>query len=246
MKSKIVKFILPLVFWGALWHFSAIMVNSSFLLPGIKETFRALFDLLCKPFFYRSVALSALRVTIGLLLGCFFGVAMAVLCHKFNLIHHIFSPFITVIRSTPVASFIVVLWVILSGDALSIFIGFIMVMPLIWQSTLNSFDAIDKNLIEVTEVFHFSRIKKFSFLTLPSLRAFLVPAIINSVGLAWKAEIAAEIIAYTKNSIGQGINDAKYNLDTATVFAWTLVIILFSIILESCTKALLRRQKNAY
>ena len=66
---------------------------------------------------------------------------------------------------------------------------------------------------------------------------------LKPAGLAWKAEIAAEIIAYTKKSIGQGINDAKYNMDTPTVFAWTLLIILFSILLELGTKKLLRRFK---
>ena len=70
---------------------------------------------------------------------------------------------------------------------------------------------------------------------------YLIPGIITASGLCWKAEIAAEIIAYTKRSIGQGINDAKYNLDTPTVFAWTLVIILLSVALEKGASMLLRR-----
>ena len=74
-------------------------------------------------------------------------------------------------------------------------------------------------------------------------QTFLAPAVVTAVGLAWKAEIAAEIIAYTKKSIGQGINDAKYSMDTATVFAWTVVIIIFSLCLEIITKKILRRIK---
>jgi NitT/TauT family transport system permease protein len=131
----------------------------------------------------------------------------------------------------------------MSGDALSVFIGFLMVLPLIWQSTVDSINSIDKDTMEVARVFEFSMMRKIKLIYLPTLKRFLVPAVISATGLAWKAEIAAEIIAYTKKSIGQGINDAKYNMDTPTVFAWTIVIVTFSILLESVAKRMLRRIK---
>lgn len=244
MLSKIRKVVLPLIFWLLLWHICSLIVDNSFMLPGIKKTFDALLVLICQKSFYKAVLLSSLRVIWGLVLGCIFGVILAIMCDRFSLIKEIFSPIITVIRSTPVASFIVILWLLMSGDKLSVFIGFIMVLPIIWQSTTDAISSIDKSLSEVTKVFEFSHVKKFRLLVLPTLKKFLFPAIITSSGLAWKAEIAAEIIAYTRNSIGQGINDAKYVMDTATVFAWTLVVIFFSIILESVTRFLLRRSKN--
>jgi NitT/TauT family transport system permease protein len=138
---------------------------------------------------------------------------------------------------------IIILWIMMDGSSLAVFVALLMVMPIIWQNTMDAYSSIDINLLEITEVFEFSEKKKFKILILPTLKKFLYPAIITSAGLAWKAEIAAEIIAYTKKSIGQGINDAKYNMDTPTVFAWTLLIILFSILLELGTKKLLRRFK---
>ena len=120
-----------------------------------------------------------------------------------------------------------------------------MVMPIIYQSTYNGLDSIDKELSEVAEVFKFSAGKRLMLLTLPTLKKFLPASIITASGLAWKSVIAAEIIAYTKRSIGQGINDAKYNMDTPTVFAWTVVIILFSILLEWVVKKLIGRKENA-
>lgn len=244
MLSKIRKVVLPLAFWLLLWHVCSLVVDNSFMLPGINKTLDALLVLVSQKSFYKAVILSAFRVILGLIYGCLFGVILAVLCQRFKIINEIFSPIITVIRSTPVASFIVILWLIMSGDKLSIFIGFIMVLPIIWQSTTDAILSIDESLLEVAKVYEFSYFKKFRLLILPTLRKFLFPAIITSSGLAWKAEIAAEIIAYTKNSIGQGINDAKYVMDTATVFAWTLVVIFFSIILESCARFLLWRSKN--
>ena len=44
--------------------------------------------------------------------------------------------------------------------------------------------------------------------------------------------------------VGQGINDAKYDMDTPTVFAWTLLIIIFSLLLEWTVNLLTRRWKR--
>jgi NitT/TauT family transport system permease protein len=190
--------------------------------------------------------LTLLRVCFGLLLGIILGVGLGILAHTSSIVHSILSPFITVIRSTPVASFIVVLWVIFSGDVLSVFVAFLMVMPIIWQSTVDGFNSIDKSLEEVALIFRFGYMKRLRLIVFPALLKFLLPSIITSVGLAWKAEIAAEIIAYTKNSIGQEINDAKYFMETPRVFAWTVIVILFSIILERTTKFILLRFKNEH
>ena len=114
-------------------------------------------------------------------------------------------------------------------------------MPIIFQNTITGLDSIDKDLIEVTKVFGFGFVKKLKLLILPSLKSYIFPAVITSVGLAFKSQIAAEIIAYTKNSIGQYIYDANYSLNTSLVFAWAVVIVSFSIGLENICRYLLRR-----
>ena len=248
MQNKLVtilkKYVFPAAFWLGIWQIAATVVDREFLLPGIPATLKALADLLVDRGFYIAVALSALRVALGLLLGIIFGIILAFVCRKFGLLDSLFSPAITVIKSTPVASFILLLWVLMSGDALSIFIGFLMVMPIIYQNVSQGISAIDPQLDEVCRVFRFSFSKRLRLLVLPTVKTYLYPAIITASGLAWKAEIAAEVIAYTKDSIGQGINDAKYNMETPTVFAWTLVIVLLSVLLEKCTRSLFRRTQR--
>lgn len=242
--GKALKILLPVGFWLAVWELISIIVGNSFLFPSIGQTATALVGLVSDPDFYLVILFSCTRVLLGLVLGIMCGIAVAFLCNYFRISRALLFPAITVIKSTPVASFIVVLWVSLSGDTLSVFIGFLMVMPIIAQNLVDGFGAIDKGLTEVADVFNFSFKRRLKFLIIPTLRSYLTPAIITSVGLAWKAEIAAEIIAYTKMSIGQGINDAKFDMDTARVFAWTVIIIIFSIMLEKTTKVLLGRIKK--
>ena len=69
-------------------------------------------------------------------------------------------------------------------------------------------------------------------LYIPSLAPYFLAACKSSLGMAWKAGIAAEVLAVPKNAIGTELYYAKTYLETPTMFAWTLVIILLSIIFE--------------
>ena len=250
MKSKAAKRALVslfvLVFWVAVWWIVSLIVKDSYLLPSPKDTVLAFVGLFQKKAFYKVVFYSFLRVLLGLLSGIVIGTLLAFLCHRFSFLRSLVTPVISIIKAMPVATFILLLWITMRGSALTIFIGFIMVLPIIFQNVIAGLDSIDKDLIEVTEVFGFGFLKKMKLLVFPSLRSYLFPAIITSVGLAFKSQIAAEIIAYTNNSIGQFIYDANYGLKTDEVFAWAIVIVSFSIGLECLCKYVLERMnKNA-
>lgn len=248
MKNKVLKtvarILVPLLFWVFIWDLFSALVNNSYFLPSVLETFSALLVIVRSKYFLKVVFYTLLRVVFGLFLGCILGIILAFLSNTFASVKALITPLMSIIKSTPVATFIIILWVMMSGDSLAVFIAVLMVMPIIWQNTINGFNSIDRELVEVCHVYEFSFSKKMRILVFPSLKKFLIPAIITSIGLAWKSEIAAEIISYTKNSIGQYINDSKYNFDTSSVFAWTVIIIIMSISLEKITKYFLGRHRT--
>ena len=246
MKNKLPRPLLTLIsviFWITAWQIGASIVGNAYFLPDIPTTLFAFTRILGKWAFYRAVFATLLRVAAGLALGTVFGIALAVLSHKSSVIKAIISPIILVIKSTPVATFTILLWIALSGTLLPVFVAFLMVMPIIWQNVLDAYGSIDKNLSEVCNAFELTRRARAKLLIFPALHKYLIPAFITSCGLAWKSEIAAEIIAYTTRSIGQFISDAKYDFDTPLVFASTIVVILLSIALEKGAGRLLMRFK---
>ncbi len=247
MRTKLLKAfksLLVALLWIGVWYLAAFRVGNKLLLPSPYDTAVALLDLISEANFYKAVAFTLIRVLLGLVIGIIFGVSIAILCHKFNIVKSVFSPAISIIRSTPVASFIVLLWVLLDGSALSVVVAFLMVMPIVWQNTLDGFSSIPQELIEIAQVYELSYRRRYEVLVLPVLSQYIFPAVITSVGLAWKSEIAAEIIAYTKDSIGMHINDAKTFLLTPMVFAWTVVIVVMSLCIEFFIKKLLGRIKK--
>jgi len=244
LSKKIIFSITSIILVLFVWQLLAKIQNNNYLLPDLESTFKALSSIVTSEDFFLTVFYTFLRVLCGLSLGVIAGTLLAIISHTSEIIRSLISPIISIIKATPVASFIVILWIKLTGNELAVFIAFLMVLPIIWQNVLDGYDSIDKGLSEVCSVYSFSFKKRMKLLILPTLLKYFIPGLITATGLAWKAEIAAEIIAYTSDSIGQMINDAKYYLDSPSVFAWTLIVITLSIILEIGAKALMKRCKR--
>lgn len=233
-----------LLFWLAVWEILARLLNFSFIIPSASETILTFFGLFAKAIFYKSVLLSIIRILSGYILGLLLGLLLGFVTHKSTIIRHTASPIMNLLRSTPVASFIMILWFLLSDEMIPITIGMIMVMPIIWQSTVSGLESIPSDLLEVSAVYNFSKKKKLKILILPALYKYLIPSVITSSGLAWKAGIAAEIITYTSNSIGQHIKNSKDSFDGANLFAWTIAVMLLSLLIEFAIKKALRKVKK--
>jgi len=241
---KKLSIFLAVAFWVILWEVISRTINLSFIIPTATETFACFFKLFGQKIFYKSILFSLLRVICGFALGLIIGFCLGFISHISNAVKVLFTPVILIIKSTPVASFIMILWFILSENTIPIAIGLLMVLPIIWQSTVNGLDSVNNELKEIAITFNFSKRRKFKHVYFPALSSFLLPAIITSSGLAWKAGIAAEIITYTKDSIGREISNAKSSFEGAQLFAWTMAVVLLSLLIETVINCTLRRLKR--
>ena len=247
MKSnhkRILYTLLSVLIWIALWEILARIINLGFVFPTFFDTILAFGKLLISASFWKTIFTSLLRILLGFVIGSVLGILIAPLTHRFEFARALISPAMTVIKSTPVASFILVLWCLIGKSSVPTAIGVLMVMPIVWQNLSHGFDSIDSKLSEVCTVFEVSPKKRFKILVVPTLVKFLVPALITSSALAWKSGIAAEIIVYAKNSIGKEIIDAKNFFESETMFAWTIAVILLSITIEFAIKKLMEVVKK--
>ena len=244
MKKTLLKVLYSIIgvsFWIFIYEIFSRKIILGFILPGLRETFFEFISLFSSITFYQSVYTSLLRIILGYILGVILGVILALLSFKLKIIYYTLRPLMTVLKATPVASFILVIWFLIGSDLVPVAIALIMVMPIIYQNLINGQAAIDPALSEVCTVYNLSYQRKLRILIFPTLMKFLVPGLITSCGLAWKSGIAAEIICYTKNSLWQSIVDAKNYFESARMFAITAVVIILSIIIEKLLKKLLKR-----
>ncbi len=246
---KVLNLLVPIIFWLSVWQGASMLFRMKygpkrykFILPSVFDTFKAFGELFTSQDFYISVLFSLFRVIIALLVGAIIGVTLAYASYKIEIVRMILSPFFSIMRSTPIASIVIVLYVIIkNSDFRTVTIAVLMVAPIIWQNVLDSFSAIPKDLSEVCDSYQVPRFTKLRILVFPTLLRFLIPAVITSSSLCWKATISAEIIVYAERSIGYIINVADDYSQSWTVFACTIVVIVLSILFEKGSKLFLGR-----
>ncbi|MBO4583988.1 MAG: ABC transporter permease subunit [Clostridia bacterium] len=229
-------------FWLGIWQLAAVLINEQIVLAPPLTVFKTLFSLAGTWDFWLTVALSALRIFCGYALGVLFGVAFAVLTKASRIAYTLLRPMMSVIKATPVASFIIMLLFFSPNSYIPTVTSFLMVFPMIWANTFKGIDETDEKLLEMAEVFGFSRKCLLRDVYMPSVKPYFVPAALTSLGFAWKAGIAAEVLASPKHSIGGMLYRAKVYLETPEMLAWTLCVIMISMLLEWLLSYLLKRR----
>ena len=151
------------------------------------------------------------------------------------------SPLMTVIKSTPVSSFIILLLLWISRDWLAVVIVILMVLPVIWGNLCSGIRNVDPLLLRTAKAFCFPRSRILRRIYIPSVLPHFFSACRTSLGFAWKAGIAAEVLTVPSRSIGRLLYESKLYWETTDLFAWTLVVILCSLGIERLCMAFLGR-----
>lgn len=236
--------LLVLCFWVLVWEVLSRTINQELFLPSPKSVLITTLELSKSSVFWISIANSFIRIILGFGLGLTVGALLAVLSYKSKAIYELLSPLMKVIKATPVASFIILALVWISSVNLSILIAFLMVLPVSFSNILHGLQSTDEKLLEMAKVFHIGGWKRVVAIYLPAVMPFAISAISIGLGFSFKSGIAAEVIGRPINSIGINLYEAKLYLMIKELFAWTLVIILLSVLFEKIMMRALRKKRK--
>lgn len=247
MRAKGNKFLIGsavTLFWVTVWWLLSGSINQEILLPSPMTVAHTLWTLWRTELFWRSVTLSLLRILGGFAAAVAVGSLLAVVTTHSRALGALLSPILHIVQAAPVASFIILAYVWIEAQLLPAFIAFLMVVPLVWRNMCVGIANTDGKLIEMARVFRLSRRQIWQVIRLPSLRPYFTAACTTGLGFAWKAGVAAEVICTPENSIGKQLYSAKAYLETPEVFAWTVTVVVLSVILEQVFVRLVRRKKE--
>ena len=237
--QKILRKIYPLAFWLAVWFAAYLATGQELLVPSPASVLKR-FAFVTEATFWHCVGMSLFRAAVAYGLGVLLACVLAPICHRWHWVDDLIRPALTVVRATPVASFIILALVWLSSSNVPILTGVLMVTPVVFANLKEGMDAVDPQLLEMAHVFGWSPWKTFCKVTVPSVRSTFLSACESCVGLCFKASIAAEVIGTPKNAIGTQLYSAKIYLETDALMAWTLVVILLSMALEWLLRRIIR------
>ena len=232
-KGKIyVKKFIILLFWLGVWQILAMGVDNVLLVVTPLQALRALFIQAGQAEFWRSAFGSMWRIALGFLLGAVLALFLAAVSYRYKITEEVLRPFMVFCKAVPVAVFAVLILIWWGSSMLAVAICFLVVFPNIYLNTLEGLKSADRGLLEMAEVFRLPYGTRFFYIYRPALKPFLLSAFQLSLGMCWKSGVAAEVIGTPDHSIGGALYLAKIYLDTADLFAWTVVIVVLSVLFE--------------
>ena len=144
-------------FWLLLWHLAASRLALPLLLPSPAAVLCRLGELAVTGAFWQTIAYSLLRILAGFGLGLVCGCLLALLAFFCRPAEALCRVPLGIIKSTPVASFIILALVWLPSPSLSLFISFLMVLPLVYENLFQGLCSADPQLLQMARVFRLSK-----------------------------------------------------------------------------------------
>ena len=245
MVSKTRERLLALVVWVIVWQLAAMTLgHGGLFLATPLQTLQALGLLLPTPAFWQRIAFSALRIVAGFVLAVVGGLVLGAAGARWRTVRVLVDPVMQLIRAMPVASFVILALLWVSGSNLSVVVSFTHVLPVVYAGVVAGIADTDPQLLEMARVYRLSWTARLRYIWLPGIFPSFCESCIAAMGMCWKSGVSAEVIGLPDHSVGDALYRAKITLSTPDVFVWTLVIVLLSALLSAVAARLLRAVKR--
>lgn len=239
MKNKYIKWSLITVIWLLLWQVIAMAVSNTLTLPSPVDTVRALFALLADGKFYIDAAATIGRCVAAILMSLAFGFLLSLAAYRSRAIRDFLALPVALFKAVPVMAVAIYMILLLTAGNVPILVCFVMCFPIVYTNLLTGLDSMDKNLLEMAQIYNIRGRQLIKHVYMPMLYPHFKSAMSLVAGMSWKAIVTAEVLSIPKFSLGYELMNAKYYLNTDVLFAYVAIIIAISVLFEKFVKHLI-------
>ncbi|PIE53845.1 MAG: ABC transporter permease [Dethiosulfovibrio peptidovorans] len=213
---------------------ATIVFGSWFLLnlffsPLVVPTMGSVWSELCRiattPDLYGMIVVTAIRLGIGLVIGLIIGVILGIAMGFSRHLGGILSPIVGLFQTVPPVAWVVLalVWFGFNGKP-AIFIVLTATVPVISINVRQGIDQIDHGLLEMAQLYAFSRRKILRHVVLPSVAPYFSSGFRIALGTGWKIAVMGEVLT-TNDGIGGMIKNARLNVEPEAIVAWSVVVV---------------------
>ena len=232
-KTKtIAAYLLSIFVLLAAWFFLSKLINAELILPSPLEVFSSMGSLVKTKAFWQAFAHTFLRVIISFAITVVIGTALGIAAGFSKFLRDFFELPLAVIRTTPVVAFILIALFWFKSGTVPVFVSVLMTLPIMTTAVANGFSKADEKLMGMAKVFCLTRSQIFKYIQFPSLVPFLLNGMVSSFGLTWKVVAAGEVLSLPKYAAGTMLQKAQVHLETSTVIAVAIILVLVSFVIE--------------
>ncbi len=223
-----------------LWQLLSVLGGTGFLLPSPYRVLKTIFKLLALGESWLTVARSTSGIVISILVATSAAILLAWSAAHCERLRFLMVPVVQVMKVVPIVSFILIAMFFMGTRILTSFIAGLVVFPMIYNHLLSAFLNVDEGLLEMARTFSMKKRDVVRYIIIPQSREEFLAASSVAIGMAWKAGVAAEVLAFSKDTIGRRIYDAKLYLDMERLLAWTVVLVAAAFVVEKVLVTLYR------
>ena len=186
------------------------------------------------------------RFLISYTLSVTSGILMGVAAFRHKRIRGGIWPVITSLQATPVISWILLALLWFSSGFIPFFVLWVFIFPIITINMYEGLTATDEKLIEMAKVYKLSRRDTFFKIYLPSALPYLRAGMKISANSSLKVLVTAEIVGRLPEGMGSSMNNAWLNIDTASLLAWTIYLVLLTNLVEGAISTAMSKTFRRY
>ena len=234
MSKSFLKF-LAVVFWIFVWWIIAIIVDS-FIIPSPSETLNALYNIIISNGFIKVLGASLFRILLGFLISTILGIVIGIFAGLNEKFEIFINPIISVIKSVPVISLILIILFWVKSSNVPLVVCFLMCLPVMYNNVLEGLKNVDNKLLEMGKLYKMNNRDLVKKIYIHSIKPYIFSATKTCLNLGFRVTVAAEVLSSPKYGLGTKLFDSKVYLSMDNLFAYTLIIILFSYLFEILLK----------
>lgn len=226
--KRIVLTCLSILLIPVAWQLLSWQMAQPQLIPSFPDLVRALLRLVYTPGFLVSIGTTCLRACVGLLLSLAAASITAFLLNRSEGIRLLFMPWLSLLRSVPVISFILLALIFLNPEMIPLLIAFLTMYPLLTENLLKGLMNRRDSWKMLARQFHLNAWNRLFQINYPQLKPYLFSGLASAVGFGWRAIIMGEVLSQCVDGIGKRMKEAQVFIDVPELIAWTLVAIVLS------------------
>ncbi|GMO12880.1 MAG: hypothetical protein Ta2A_23250 [Treponemataceae bacterium] len=241
MKFRFFSIFIFLLFW----HIAATALNSPLILPLPLDVAANLGAVFTDANSVRHIAKTILRVFLAFIFAFASGSVLGAASALNSYIKDFFVFFLSMVRSIPVVSIILLLIFWFNSDFVPVIAAFLMALPVVTDSVRETMEKLPVRFLDAAKVYGFSRAKTFFYVRLMHAKNAFFSSAKSAFGLCWKVASAAEVLCLPKFALGSALYNAKIALEIDKVFALTILIaalcFLFECLFFDCVPVIVKK-----
>ncbi|MCH4207574.1 MAG: ABC transporter permease subunit [Solobacterium sp.] len=226
------------------WQIAASAVHNDILIPYPATVLMTFVSILTTASSYLYIFRTVTLVLEGFLLSLICALICSILSDSFPVFRRLFEPIQVILKTIPNVSYIIMALIWLGAEGAVSAVSFMILFPVFFANFQTAMDQEGAHQKDAACLYEETFWMKLRYKTLPQLYPSILQTGRTAASLGLKVGVMAEILGQVKQGIGKQLYLAKIFLDTSSLLAWTLVLILLSVLFDQLFKLLINYQKK--